>query len=195
MAKRKTRAVEENFEEITLSSGIRVRVTAFPVYLHRKIERKIEDEFEIPDPPLKTVKTVDGEETVEDPNNPDYLAEVEQIKRQRNNRKAELLGEAVCDLSVEVVTDEDEVEQIIRRVEKYTQPFPQDPNDRRVEFLTSFAIKTTDDYQALITTSINLMVRTQVTTKEEVDKEIESFPGDLEGIETPETNSPGVTEG
>lgn len=158
-------------EEIVLDSGVKVRVSPFPAGLYEKVQAKSFVDFPDPIPPKKIIKVVDGEEEVDDLHNAEYLAEKDEVERKRNTR----LGEAVYDICVEVI-DMEKWEGKIKRLEKHQGPFPEDPDDRQLEFLTSFAMSTAGDYEKVTTSAIS-----QTMIKDpEVAERLDQFQNQVE---------------
>lgn len=152
-------------ESKTLSSGVTVVVIPFPPGLLQRINSDHPD----PTPPKKTIKVLDGTEEVDNLTDPGHLAEKDRISTERNA----LLGEAVIELCVEV--DLTKYAKEITKLEKFTSPYPDDPDERRMRFLQEFALRTKGDYEGVITSAI-----TQIAiSDEEVKERIASFQTDM----------------
>jgi hypothetical protein len=151
MAKRVAREAKIG-EELTLDSGVTVTVRPFPAGLFEKVQARALEDFPDPEPPMKEIPVVDGTEQVEDRDDPEYREQKELAERKRMER----LGEACLDLCVSA--DLEKWEPTIRRLERYAGPFPEDPDERQLEFLTSYALSTADDWQNVLISSINQTV-------------------------------------
>ncbi len=161
-------------ESKTLSSGVTVTVIPFPPGLLQRINSDHPD----PVPPKKTIKVLDGTEEVDNLKDEAYLAEKDEVTRERNS----LLGEAVIELCVEVNLVKYAKE--ITKLEKYTSPYPDDLDEARMRFLQEYALRTRGDYENVITSAI-----TQIAiSDEEVAERIKSFRSDLS------RNSPNGTK-
>jgi len=168
-------------ESKTLSSGVTVVVIPFPPGLLQRINSDHPD----PVPPKKTIKVLDGTEEVDNLKDKDYLAERESVTNQRNS----LLGEAVIELCVEV--DLAKYASQIKKLEKYTSPYPEDLDERRMRFLQEFALRTRGDYETVITSAI-----TQIAiSDEEVQERIATFQSDLSRNTPNGAKAPGFDEG
>ncbi len=172
------------WKEIELSSGVRVRYGPFPGSLYWDIMARALEQYPDPEPPKKRVEVVDGFEEVEDTENPDYKAALAKARLAR----AGVLGEAVLELCVEPVGD---WESIVQRLEKkWAKDVPTDPTDRKVWFLSKYALRTPEDWQI-----ISLVQRFSQIQDEEVARRAEFFRGDVAGPESPGTDAPGPGAG
>lgn len=151
MSKARELIKSESGEEVCLSSGVVVRVVPFPAGLWERINEKALKQFPEPIPPKKTIKVVDGTEEVDDLSNPEYLT----AKSESESARSNLLGEAVIDLCIKLSLTE--WEEQIKRMEKYTEPYPPDPEDRRVRFLTDYALRSKGDYEKIMVSAITQM--------------------------------------
>lgn len=151
-----------SFEEIVPSSGIPVKVTAFPASLWTRINLRAHDEYPDPDPPKKTIKVLNGTEEVDDINDPDYVKEKETAEHERGR----ILGEAIMDLCVHL--DVDKYKVLIKRLEKHIgEKYPKDIDDRRIMFITEYVLKNSKDYEDVTWSSISQMM---ITDKEVADR-------------------------
>ena len=152
-------------ESKVLSSGVTVIVIPFPPGLLQRINSDHPD----PVPPKKTIKVLDGTEEVDNFKDEAYLAQKDEVTSQRNS----LLGEAVIELCVEV--DLKPYAKEITKLERFTSPYPDDADERRMRFLQEFALRTRGDYEVVITSAI-----TQIAiSDEEVQERIATFQSDL----------------
>lgn len=165
---------------LTLSSGVEVVILPFPLGLLDRINKEHPD----PIPPKKTITVLGGTEEIDDENNPEY----QEAKRVNDNRRNTKLGEATVEFCVEC--DLSKYEGAIKRLEKFTEPYPTDPDERRSRFLTEYALRTVNDYSLVIMSSINQ----STVTDAEVQERVRSFQGDLPGHTTNGTPSPGAQE-
>jgi len=163
-----TRAIEllgKSGEDLTLSSGVTVHVVPFPADLNKSISAYAFREFPDPIPPKKTIQVVDGTEEVDNLEDADYLADKVRVEAGRSK----IISEAFIDLSVNV--DLGKYNADIKRVERYTGPYPDDPTERKLRFLTEFAIRTVTDYQAI---SFSVMQQSGIS-EEDVAERLDVF--------------------
>jgi hypothetical protein len=173
--------------EMTLDSGVKVRYGPFPSGLYFDIMARALDEHPDPEPPMKEIKVVDGTEEVEDPDDPDYQQKLKVARLARYN----LLGEAALDLCVEVVGGLEQYEPVIERIgKKYaTDPAPDDPDDRKVWFLSKYGMSTRRDWDL-----IRKIQSFSQVEDEEVRRRVEFFRGDVAGAEGDGPDAPGAAE-
>lgn len=168
----KAREAQNKFvgESKTLSSGVTVIVIPFPPGLLQRINSDHPD----PVPPKKTIKVLDGTEEVDNLKDEGYILEKEAVTSQRNS----LLGEAVIELCVEL--DLTKYAKEITKLERFTSPYPDDADERRMRFLQEYALRTRGDYENVITSAI-----TQIAiSDEEVQERIATFQSDLSRTST-----------
>lgn len=167
-------------ESKTLSSGVTVTVIPFPPGLLQRINSDHPD----PVPPKKVIKVLDGTEEVDNLKDEGYILEKEKVTQERNS----LLGEAVIELCVEV--DLGKYAKQIIKLEKFTSPYPDDDDERRLRFLQEYALRTRGDYEVVITSAI-----TQIAiSDEEVQERIASFQSELSRPATNGAKAPGADE-
>lgn len=167
-------------ESKTLSSGVTVTVIPFPPGLLQRINSDHPD----PIPPKKTIKVLDGVEEIDNLKDEGYILQKEEVTRERNS----LLGEAVIELCAEV--DLTKYASQITKLEKYTSPYPDDLDERRMRFLQEYALRTRGDYEVVITSAI-----TQIAiSDEEVAERIKSFQSELSRPATNGAKAPGAHE-
>ncbi len=167
-------------ESKVLSSGVTVTVIPFPPGLLQRINSDHPD----PVPPKKTIKVLDGTEEVDNLKDEAYLAQKDEVTSQRNS----LLGEAVIELCVEV--DLKPYAKEITKLERFTSPYPDDTDERRMRFLQEFALRTRGDYEVVITSAI-----TQIAiSDEEVQERIATFQSNLSRPATNGAKAPGSNE-
>jgi hypothetical protein len=169
-------------KELTLDSGVTVTVLPFPAGLFEKVQARALADFPDPDPPMKEIPVVDGTEEVEDTDDPEYQEQKELAERKRLER----LGEACLDFCV--VLDLEPWEPTIRRLERYTQPFPEDLDERRMEFLTGYALSTASDWQNTLVTA----VEQTVIGSPEVAERLKSFRRSVEGPAAADADASGA---
>ena len=152
-------------ESKTLSSGITVTVIPFPPGLLQRINSDHPD----PVPPKRTIEVLGGTEEVDNLKDEGYVLEKEAVTTQRNS----LLGEAVIELCVEL--DLAKYIKEIKKLERFTSPYPNDTDERRMRFLQEYALRTRGDYEVVITSAI-----TQIAiSDEEVQERIAMFQTDM----------------
>lgn len=190
MAKRKiSTELSEGYIDETLNSGVTIRIKPFSARLWDRIQQRGLNDFPDPVPPKKTIKTFDGEEVVDDFNNEDYLAEIDQIKSERDNFTGTLIAEAMMDLFIEV--DLSKYTSEIKRLEKYVgEPVPKDETEKKIYFLENFAFTGRADYEKASTATMMLMT----VGDSEVAKRIESFRSDVERAKGSRNGASGSNE-
>lgn len=156
----------------------------FPAGLWERIHARAARDFPDPVPPKKTITVLGGVEEVDDLAQPDYVEAV----RLANARRSNLLGEAVVDLCLQL--DLEKWESEIKRIEKYTEPYPTDPDERRMRFLTDYALRTAGDYEAVMTIAVTQMT----VTDPEVSERINSFQRQVAQSTGNGTAAPGADE-
>lgn len=162
--------IEETVEsEVTLSSGVTIKILPFPAGLYRKIQKKAMQDHPEPDPPQKTIEVVDGTEEIDDIENEDYQAALAAAQTARNN----LLLEAILDLCVEV--DMDRWQPVVKRLAHYDVDFPEDPIEQKIEFLNMYALRTRGDYE-LVTV---IATAQTIASDPEVAERIKTFRGQM----------------
>ena len=171
-------------EQITLSSGVTVTVSPFPAGLWWDLHARALEQHPDPEPPTKTIDVVDGTEEVQDLDNPDYLEALALANRERTN----IQGEAIIDLCVDV--DMEPYAATIKRVERYIGQAPKEDDERRVWFLTKYALRGRADYEAVM-----LAATAQLMTSDpEVANRLKSFQREVEGATDPDADAPGAAE-
>lgn len=174
----------KNGEIRLMSSGVTIKVTPFPSGMWSKINARCQRDF--PDPPIpkKTINVLGGTEEVDDLENSSY----KEAKQVTDNKRNNFLGESVLDICVEV--DMDQWESKIKRIEQRTEPYPEDPDDRRVRFLSEYAIRSAGDWQFVFASALE---QTQVTDQE-VSERINNFQRKVARSTDNGVEAPGVDE-
>lgn len=156
---------KEQGEKRVMTSGVEVLVRPFPSGLWEKINQRALKDYPEPVPPKKIIEVLDGTEEIDNLTDPDYLAEKQKATNQRNS----FLGEAILDLCVEV--DMALWEKEVKKIEKYSESYPTDPEERRLRFLEEYAVRSAGDWQFIFASAIE---QTQAT-EPEVAERIDSF--------------------
>ncbi len=173
----------EGWRRLTLSSGVEVEYGPFPANMYWDVQARALDDHPDPVPPKKTIEVLDGTEEVDDLEDPEYLTALNLARMARFN----LLGEAALEFCVEVVDWERWEPKVERISKKYAKdPAPTDPDERRVWFLSKFALRTTKDWQI-----IRKVQSFSQIEDEEVRHRAEFFRGGVEGPEGDGTDAPG----
>jgi hypothetical protein len=174
-----------DWKELELSSGVRILYGPFPHGLYWDIMDRALREHPDPDPPRKTINVLGGTEEVDDLEDPAYKADLERARLARYNE----IGQAALDLCVEVVGWPDKWAATVDRLAgKYAaSPPPDDPDERRVWFLTKYAIRTAQDWKV-----IGKIQRFSQIEEDDVRQRVESFPGDVAGAEGAGPDAPGA---
>lgn len=156
-------------EEIQTSSGVTVVVSPFPADLWNDIQAKALEDYPDPEPPTITIETVgDTTEETEDYDDPEYVAAMEEAQNARNS----FIGEAILDLCVDV--DLDAYQDKVNRLSKYTD-IPDDPDDRRITFLTKFVLRNRADYERVMVSATTQMA----VSDPEVVERLNFFRGEM----------------
>jgi hypothetical protein len=171
--------------ELTFSSDVTVKMLPFPAGLWEEINIKAFENFPDPVPPKKTVNVLGGTEDVDDLDNPDYKADVQKVGQERTG----LLLEAILDICPQL--DLTQWEPRIKRLEKYSRPFSDDPDERRIEFLTRYVLRTKTDYENLMISAVSQIL----VDDPEVSARIKYFQSQVEGAAATYTDAPGAPEG
>lgn len=182
------KSASNDFQEKTLSSGVTVRVLPFPAGLWDKINSQIQAEYPDPVPPKKTISVLGGTEEVDDLQDPDYLVKAREAKTARDNASGKIIGEATLDLCVQV--DLSPYEGAIKRLEKYTDKFPSDPDERRIRFLTEYAMRSRGDYEAVTFSAVTQMA----IGDKEVAERVSSFQDNVARSEPSGNGASGPDE-
>lgn len=180
MASRAREALEKQTtgESRVCSSGVKIWVRPLPAILLRRLETKIGKDHPDPVPPKKTIEVLGGTEEVDDTNNPEYLEQ----QRLVNLKKIELQGEAILDFCVDVEGGIEAYADVIARIEKRTdEKYPVDLDERRMQFLSEYVIRSGVDWQFVFSSAVE---QTQATDPE-VSERMDSF---RDKVARPETN-------
>ncbi len=176
------------FKEEQLSSGVIVTVLPFPARLHDSIQSKAQEKFPEPKPPKKIIKVVDGQEEVDDLNNPEFLEEKKQLAAQRDQWVGQRIGETIIDLCV--IVDIEPYKKVIGKLAKtLDEPAPTDEEELKEYFLTNYALRGRADYERVTSVSLTLMA----VGDKEISARMDSFRREMarttdNGIETSSTN-------
>lgn len=168
-----TQQLIENFKEKTFSSGVTARILPFPAGLFEKINAKVLENHPEPVPPKKTISVLGGTEDIDDLENPEYKQKALEAKTARDNESAKLIGEATLDFCL--VIDLAAYEDTIKRLEKYGDKFPTNPDERRIRFLTEYVMRSKGDYESASWWAIELMS----VSDNEVAERIKSFQNNV----------------
>lgn len=186
MAAKRVRELNGNGKNgLTFSSGITVEMLPFPAGLWEEINIKAFENFPDPVPPKKTVNVLGGTEDVDDLENTEYKADVQRVGRERTG----LLLEAILDICPQINLTEWEAK--IKRLEKYSRPFSEDLDERRIEFLTRYVLRTKTDYENLMLSAVSQIL----VDDPEVSSRIQYFQSQVEGAAASYTDAPGAPEG
>lgn len=174
----------DGWKRFTLSSGIEVEYGPFPNNLYWDIQARALGEHPDPVPTKKRVETFDGDEEVDDLEDPEFKTKLAAARLARFN----LLGEAALEFCVEIVAPEDWEKTLQRLAKKYVRdPLPEDQVDRKVWYLAHFAMRTPQDW--------NLIRKIQSFSQiedEEVRQRAEFFRRDVAGPEGDGADAPGA---
>ena len=183
MAKSREPIKKVDGKEVILSSGVKINVTA----LAPKFLTRLQEDYPDPIPPKRTITVLGGTEEVDDLENPDYLEQKREVDTKRNT----ILLEAIIELCVSC--DLTPHEGVIKRLEKFTSPFPVDPDERRIRFLYEYALKTQLDYINIQATAIEEIS----VSEEEVRERMNSFQSNMAWSTTngSQTSSPNEVVG
>ncbi len=191
MAKRKSSTnLKGEWEDITMSSGVELRIRPFPIGIFEKINEDMLEEYPDIKPPKKTIPVLDGTEEVDDETNPEYLEKVKENEQGRTRFSGDRTLAYMLDFCIEVLPNLDHWESTIKRLEKHQGPFPDDSYDKRKEFLTSYAIGSKSDYEKL---TFSTMAQSLIDDPE-VAKRLKSFRSDMARSTNSNSDAPGSIE-
>lgn len=180
MAKSREPIKKIDGKEVILSSGVVINVTA----LAPKFLTRLQEDHPDPVPPKKSIDTLGGKEEVDNLTDPEYLEQ----KREVDTRRNTILLEAIIELCVSC--DLSKYEGMIKRLEKFTSPFPADPDERRIRFLYEYALKTQLDYINIQATAIEEIS----VSEEEVRERMNSFQSNMAWSTANRSQASGVNE-
>lgn len=163
------------WKSLELSSEVVIEYGPFPGGLYWEIQARALEEHPDPEPPRKKIETVDGFEEIDDLEDPDYNLKLNAARLARFN----LLGEAVLEFCVRIVSPDNWEETVQRLATKYvkSQP-PTEPTEKRVWYLANFALRTPQDWKI-----VRLVQRFSQVEDEEVARRVEFFRGNVAGSE------------
>lgn len=177
------------FKEEQLSSGVVVTILPFPARLHDSIQAKAQEKFPEPKPPKKIIKVVDGQEEVDDLNNPEFLEEKKQLGRQRDEWVGQRIGETIIDLCIMV--DIEPYKKVIARLAKtLDEPAPTDVDELKEYFLTNYALRGRADYERVTSISLTLMA----VGDKEISARMDSFRREMARAADNGTEASGSNE-
>lgn len=190
MAKRKVKIASNGFEcgyeEVKLSSGITIKILPFPARLFEKFQERALEKFPDPVPDKKEIEAFGGPETVDNIDDPEYIMAMSEADGKRSRFISEKVLEFLLEFCVELELAE--YEEIIKRLEKYTGAYPDDPIERKIQFLSDYAIKKKSEYELLISSSL-----TQTFIDDpEVAKRLSSFQNQLAQTTADESDASGA---
>lgn len=176
----KSREPNKVGEDITLSSGVVVNVTALAPGLIQQIQKDNPDAI----PPKKTITVLGGTEEVDNLDDPEYKEKQKVIENVRNGK----LGEAVIEFCLTL--DMSKYDGLIKRLEKVVSPYPTDKDERQTRFLYEYALKKADDYSLVITSALEQI---SISDKE-VQERIATFQSTVQRHQTNGATSSGPDE-
>lgn len=171
---------KSSWKQMTMSSGVTVRYGPFPGSLYYDLMAKALEDHPDPEVPQKEIEVLGGTEWVDDEDEPAYKAEL----RKARNARWDLVGKMALDLCVEVPGWESgEWKDVTDRLidvygAKVDGKVPETDAERRMAFLLKYAIRTAEDWEI-----VRKVQRFSIIDDEEVRRQAESFPGDVEGAE------------
>jgi len=169
---------------VRLTSGVEVEALPMPGGAWERLQGRGMELFPDPEPPMKEIKTSFGEmEEVEDLEDPTYLAG----KRRAESQRSDWIGKVVLRRYIKV-----DLEQYGKIIKELDEDFglSEDPAERKLDFLTWYAIQTPAD-------TSTLMVHTvygSVLGDEEVAKRLDFFRRALARSPGDEPDAPGTDE-
>lgn len=172
-------------DELTFSSGITVQMLPFPAGLWEELNIKAFLDHPDPVPPKKTVTVLGGTEEIDDLDNPEYKAKIAQVAQART----EMVLEAVLDICPQL--DLTPWEPRIKRLEKYSRPFSEDPDDRRIEFLTRYVLRIKADYENMMVSAVSKLL----IDDPEVAARVQYFQSQMERAAATYLDASGAPEG
>jgi len=181
---------KENWKTMVMSSGVTVRYGPFPGSLYYDLMAKAFEDHPDPEIPQKEIEVLGGTEMVDDEDDPEYKTKL----RIARNARWDMVGKMALDLCVEPVGWPEEWAEVTGRLidvygAKVDGKVPETDAERRLAFLLKYAIRTADDWEI-----VRKVQRFSVIDDEEVRRQAESFPSDVEGAEGSGPDAPGPAE-
>jgi len=168
---------EEHYgQKHIFSSGVEVVILPFPSLRMEKFQRQVNEKFPLPKMPKKTIKVLNGTELVDNPTNKKYQVQFKAVNANQEQWLSEkILNGCLRDcIELDLSLYENEIAAI---EEDNDEPYPENPVQRKKEFLIDYVIRATADFKNLITIATSLMNISEA----EVEKELtETFPADVE---------------
>jgi len=172
----------EKSKEYTATSGITVTVRPLPGGAYRRLQMRALEEHPDVEPPTREIDTAFGEkETIDDTDDPTYRAEQARVERDRE----EMVGEAVTDWCVDLDTEAHA--ETIARLEKRLGAYPEDADERRIQFLSDWVFRTEEDWREVVF----LAISQAVVNDEEVAERLKFFRRQMAGDPGAEPDAPG----
>jgi len=180
---------EEYGQKYTFSSGIEAVILPFPSLRFEKFVKQSKKKYPVPKPPKKTIKVVDGTEKVDDLTDEKYLDKKEAAEEKQSRWLSEKILKICLRDCIEL--DISGYEHVIVLLEEDNEEkYPDNPLERKVQFLTDYVIRSAVDFQALTQIATNLMR----VDDEEVSDQLDSFPDHVEGTADNGTETSGLDE-
>ena len=169
---------------IKLTSGVEVQAMPMPGGAWERLQARGLELFPDPEPPKKEIKTSFGEtEEVDDLEDQTYLAN----KRRAESERSDWVGKVVLRRYIKV--DLEQYEDIIKELDA-DFGLSEEPGQRKLDFLTWYAIQTQADTSTLM---LHAMYGS-VLGDEEVAKRLDFFRRSLARGSGDEPDAPGADE-
>ena len=169
---------------IRLTSGVEVQALPMPGGAWERLQARAMELFPDPEAPKKEIKTSFGEtEEVDDLEDPTYVAG----KRRAESDRAEWTGKVAFRRYIKV--DLEQYEEIIKELDE-DFGLPEDPAERKLEFLNLYAIQTQADTSTLM---FHTMYGS-ILGDEEVAKRLDFFRRSLARGSGDDADAPGADE-
>jgi len=175
-----------DWKPFEFSSGVKGLYGPFPHGLYWDIMGNALDQYPDPEMPKREIEVLGGTEEVDDDKNPQYLEDLRKARLARYG----ILVEASLDMCIEIEGWPEQWADELQKTIKYAaQPPPEDPDKLKIWFLEKFALRTKEDWKI-----IGRIQRFSQIDDEEVRRQAEQFPGDVEGPEGAGVDAPGPVE-
>ena len=169
---------------VRLTSGVEVQAMPMPGGAWERLQARGMELYPDPEPPMKEIDTSFGEkEEVEDLEDTAYLAG----KRRAENERSDWIGKVVLRRYIQV--DLEQYDEIVKELDE-DFGLSDDPAQRKLDFLTWYAIQTSADTSALMVHT----VYGSLLGDEEVAKRLDFFRRSLARGSGDDADAPGADE-
>lgn len=154
--------------QVELSNGTCIRLTFFAPEFYLDLLRDAMERWPEPEVPVIHIENAfDGAKDEPNPNDPEYLAKVNEAR----NKQANYMTDALLMLGVECEVPA----QWKRRMEKLNKVLPKDPDDLKIYYLRNFVLTVEEDYSRVLLS----LQRRVVVTEQGVAEAAARFKSDI----------------